>query len=176
MNQCRIIGLRTGVIVGILTVVLMLGFYFVDKRQFVISTFYTYIFYWVGMIWATGKAKATIAPEERSYHNLLQTPFIVFLVANVFYYAMMFIMFNWVDNSLMEVTKGFFNELVDWVSKMPGNEDQKENFTKIKQDLNTSLNSYNLKSLSLEFANSLFKGFILSVIITFFFTIRKSKI
>jgi type III secretory pathway component EscU len=59
---------------------------------------------------------------------------------------------------------------------MPGNEDQKENFTKIKQDLNTSLNSYNLKSLSLEFANSLFKGFILSVIITFFFTIRKSKI
>ena len=117
------ISIRYGVLAGILVILYMLAFYFYEvKVMLEPSVFWsTTLLFIIGMFFA--------AREERKYREfmtfreVLPVAFVTYLVANLFFYDFLFIMFNYVDTTLPELQRQVSIEaiqesgFIDYVAK-----------------------------------------------------------
>ncbi len=99
------LSIRYGVLAGISVILYMLVFYFYDKKVMLgPSVFWsTTLLYIVGMFFA--------AREERkvrgtmTFREVLPVAFLTYLIANLFFFDFLYILFNFVDPTLPELQR-----------------------------------------------------------------------
>lgn len=97
--------IRYGIITGIVTILYLLIFYFVDKPTMLGGgiAWSTNILFFVGMLFAARETRNEL--ELLSFREALSIAFVTYVVANLFYYDFLYILFNFVDPELLELQK-----------------------------------------------------------------------
>lgn len=97
--------IRYGIIAGVITILYFLVFYFWDKPLMFNGgvVWSTIILYFLGMLFAARETRKV--REFITFREALSVAFVAYLVANLFYYDFIYILFNFVDPSLPELQK-----------------------------------------------------------------------
>jgi len=97
------ISIRYGILVGIVVILYMLAFYFYDPKVLLEPSVFwsTTLLYIVGMFFAAREERK--AREFMTFREVLPIAFVTYLVANLFFYDFLYIMFNFVDTSLPDL-------------------------------------------------------------------------
>jgi len=178
------IGIKFGLLSGILTMIIYFGAYFYDKSFYYnpIVSLSTWLVYLLGMWKASSENlqayRAHYHSEEEvvsfSFTQALQAPFLVFLIGQVFYYAQYWIMFNILDTSMVEIARVYSLETLEASREVfsrfldEATIDERIEMAKA-QDYRVSF-----RSAFFNFSRSLIGGFILASIYALFF--KKSTI
>ena len=100
------IAIKYGIITGIAMVLYLLLFYSADKSQL-----FNPLVFWgslllplIGMVVATRKAREA-QESEISKKEAIQTSFISWAIAMVIFHAFIYILFNFMDNGLIDIQK-----------------------------------------------------------------------
>jgi len=117
------ISIRYGILVGIVVILYMLAFYFYEvKLMLEPSVFWsTTLLYMVGMFFAAREERK--AREFITFREVLPVAFVTYLVANLFFYDFLFIMFNFIDTNLPDLQRQISIEaiqesgFIDYVEK-----------------------------------------------------------
>jgi len=99
------LSIRYGVLVGISVILYMLVFYFYDVKVMLgPSVFWsTTLLFIVGMFFASREERK--AREFMSFREVLPVAFVTYMVANLFFYDFLYILFNFVDPTLPELQR-----------------------------------------------------------------------
>ncbi len=126
------LSIRYGVLAGISVIIYMLVFYFYDVKVMLgPSVFWsTTLLFIIGMFFAAREERKV--REFMTFREILPVAFVTYLVANLFFYDFLYILFNFVDPSLPELQRqvsletiqdaGFteyVEEAIDEIEKMP---------------------------------------------------------
>ena len=99
------ISIRYGILVGIVVILYMLAFYFYDPKVMLEPSVFwsTPLLYIVGMFFAAREEQK--AREFITFREALPVAFVTYLVANLFFYDFLYIMFNFVNSDLPELQR-----------------------------------------------------------------------
>ncbi len=99
------LSIRYGVLAGVCVVLYMLVFYFYDVKVMLgPSVFWsTTLLFIVGMFFAAREERKK--REFMTFREVLPVAFVTYLVANLFFYDFVYILFNFVDASLPELQR-----------------------------------------------------------------------
>ena len=97
------LSIRYGVLAGICVIIYMLVFYFYDVKVMLgPSVFWsTTLLFIVGMFFAAREERKK--REFMTFREILPVAFVTYLIANLFFYDFVYILFNFVDPSLPEL-------------------------------------------------------------------------
>jgi len=171
-------GIKYGLIAGVLTLLVYFGAYFYDKLTYYHPTvsIITWIIYLAGMWKASSENlkgyTAHYGTQEGasfSFTHALQAPFLVFLIAQVFYYAQYWLMFNLIDTSMIEIARTYSLETLEASREVfsrfldEATIDERIEMAK-NQDYGVTI-----RSAFFNFSRSLIGGFIVAAIFALFF-------
>jgi len=107
------LSIRYGILAGISVIIYMLVFYFYDvKIMLGPSVFWsTTILYIAGMFFAAREERKL--REYITFREVLPVAFVTYLVANLFFYDFLYILFNFVDTSLPELQRQVSLETIE---------------------------------------------------------------
>jgi Protein of unknown function (DUF4199) len=148
--------LLNGIIAGIAVVGYGLLFYYVDRT----STFSPSIRFSSLLIYALFMFLAIKDVKAPDFKVLLRGAFGVFLIANAFYYVYDFVLFNYIDPSLIDIEKDMAIEL--YRPNTPINE-----LYDMEQGIRNAV-AHNFSSNLLQFARWSIIGFGLSLLVSYF--------
>jgi len=126
------LSIRYGILAGISVILYMLVFYWYDVKVMLgPSVFWsTTLLFIVGMFFAAREERKV--REFMTFREVLPVAFVTYLVANLFFYDFLYILFNFVDSSLPELQRqvsleaiqesGFteyVEEAIEEIEKMP---------------------------------------------------------
>ena len=180
MNELRKPGIVIGLFVGGLTVTTYLITYIVGKQAYFGTgvNIVTWVIYLLGMWKASVDSREVykkivdIQQEGYSFSQALQGPFLVFLIAQVIYYIYYWILFNWIDPEMVELSRTFALESIPKYYGSFMNEDQIE--TLIEQ-LEQRGFEVTVSGAFFGWAQSLIGGFLISAIYALFFKKSRNK-
>lgn len=97
------LSIRYGGLIGITVIIYMLIFYFYDKKVMLGPSvlWSTTLLYIVGMFFAAREERKK--REFITFREVLSVAFVTYLVANVYFYNFIYILFNFVDPTLPEL-------------------------------------------------------------------------
>ena len=97
--------IRYGILVGISVILYMLVFYFYDEKVMVGPNVFwsTTLLFIVGMFFAAREERKV--REFMTFREILPVAFVTYLIANLFFYDFLYILFNFVDPALPELQR-----------------------------------------------------------------------
>jgi len=107
------LSIRYGILAGISVILYMLVFYFYDVKVMLGPTVFwsTTLLFIVGMFFAAREERK--AREYMTFREVLAVAFVTYLVANLFFYDFLYILFNFVDTSLPELQRQVSMEAIE---------------------------------------------------------------
>lgn len=110
----RSIGIRYGLMAGVVTIIIYFIAYLIDKTLFIQSSVLwisTMVIYLIAMRLASIEARNAFfanpdtSTSSYSFSNAIQPAFVVFLIAQIIYVLFQFLMTRLIDPSLIELTR-----------------------------------------------------------------------
>jgi len=146
-----------GGLAGIGTIIYLMSFYFFDPKVMLSSWVYysSSIFYLIGMFVTV----FTIRKETGGldFRTALSLAFQCFLVANVVYYLFSYLLFNYIDPTLVDLQKEMMEDYLKGLNDEQGKE-------MLKQFKDGDI-AYTLSKTLFSFALSTISGFVLSLLV-----------
>lgn len=166
------LGIRYGIIVGIVCVGLYLLTYFLSKFAYFGPGVYlvTWVIYLIGM-WKASRdtfraysAAYNVSEVGYSFTQALQAPFILFLIAQTFYYLQYWAMFNVIDPSMVDLAREYAMTTIDSSIELFSSYLDEATVDNILDTVETQDYGVTFSSAFFNWARSLIGGFILSAI------------
>ena len=165
----RNLSIKYGIIAGIGVMAFFLLFYLVDKALFFNPSVLwgSTLVYILFMYLACQK---TFEKEEKPvYLTYLQTAFVVYIIANVFYYIFYYLLYNYIDPSLASVQEELMRASLDQNSELLSPEVS----SKLRQELDEKGLTFTFNQAFSGLSAGLILGFVIAFIMAYFFD-RKS--
>lgn len=98
-------GIRYGVLVGICVMAYLFIFYLYDEQTMLSHSVFwsTFLLYFMGMFFAAREERKM--KEFITFREALSVSFVTYLVANIFFFSFIFILFNFVNPELPAIQK-----------------------------------------------------------------------
>lgn len=152
------ISIRYGILAGVSVILYMLVFYFYDVKVMLgPSVFWsTTLLFIVGMFFAAREERKV--REFITFREVLPVAFVTYLVANLFFYDFLYILFNFVDATLPELQRQVSIEAI-----------QESGFTEYVEEAITEMEKtpaeFTLGQAIFDYLRSAIFGFLLSLVI-----------
>ncbi len=152
---------RTGLVVGLMVIAALTGMYLIDKKW----AFDIYVrgglmaIYVVGMF----KVGANVVKSnpDQDFRLIIQPIFVVFLVANLLYFVYYYLLFNFIDPSLIAAQKAYFLQMAESHGQVT--EENRQVF--MQETMQGELTS--LRAVMYNYASGAIGGFALSAVMAF---------
>lgn len=164
---------RFGLILGGVTVfIYLLTYYLSPKAYFGSGVSIVTLFLYLVAMWKISKSSRDNylgslepdTPPSYSFSAAIQPPFIVFLVAQSLYYIQYYLMFNWIDPSMVDVAREYAFEALDQSSGLLGSFMDESTIDEIYMEFEKQDFGVTVGNTLMSWARSLIGGFILSSI------------
>jgi len=152
------LSIRYGVLAGISVVIYMLVFYFYDVKVMLgPSVFWsTTLLFIIGMFFAAREERK--AREFMTFREVLPVAFVTYLIANLFFYDFLYIMFNFVDSTLPELQRQVSLEAIQ-------ESGFKEYVEEAIEEIEKTPAEFTLGQAFFDYVRSAIFGFLLSLVI-----------
>lgn len=174
-------GIRFGIFAGILTVLVSIGAYWINKELY-FSTWPSVIM-WIIYLYCMRQASidtrriylSQVDVTEQPYHFslALQAPFLVYLIANAFYYLQYYAMFNWIDPGMTQVAQDIAVSTLTSMDNYLGSFLDQDKLDMMIEAAQNSDYSVTLGSTLFNLASGLIGGFLISCIFALVFRTAK---
>ena len=151
-------GIRYGTLVGGCVIVYMLIFYFYDARTMLSHSVFwsTFFLYFMGMFLAARQERKD--REFITFREALPVAFVTYLVANIFFFLFIFILFNYINPELPALQKEISIEQIQEAGFA-------EQFAEQIAAIEEAPNEFTIGQAFTRYAGSAIGGFFLSLLV-----------
>jgi hypothetical protein len=154
-------GVKFGLYAGIAVVLLFFGVYLIDKEWFFNPfLFWASVGIYLAFGWKLLEDERQAAGGKLPFQDGLRTVFMMFVVANLIYYAFHYSLYNFIDRDLVQLQKEVIAKTLEqWKDSMPV-----EQYRERKTSLENDSMAMTLSNTALQYAWGLVGYFVLSLI------------
>ena len=165
-DNLKRVPLKFGLLTGIISVVYMMLFYWIDKKMMMGPWVYwsSVGIFILGMLWAVQKIKRE-QEDQISLRDALRTAFFVYLIADLVWYGFYYLLFNFIDPGMVEVSKQITLDSLEAYQASGQSHIGDQNITALIKQAESADYSVNLAILLPKLTYGVIGGFVLSLVL-----------